>query len=81
MKDADVPVWFGLYAPPGTPKDIVTKVNAKANEISATPEMKAKLQAVAAVPIVQTLDDLKKFWDADIKSIGDLVKAANIKLD
>ena len=81
IKDADVPVWFALYAPPGTPNDIVEKVNAKANEISQTPEMKAILLAVSAVPIVQNLPDLRRHWEADIKSISELIKAANIKIE
>ena len=81
IKDADVPVWFALYAPPGMPNDIVEKVNAKANEISQTPEMKAILQAVSAVPIAQNLPDLRRHWEADIKSISELIKAANIKID
>ena len=81
IKDADVPVWFGLYAPPGTPKEIVEKLNAKINEISGSPEMKAKLQASSAVPVVQSLADLQKHFDADYKSIGELIKSANIKIE
>ncbi|MFM9941742.1 MAG: Bug family tripartite tricarboxylate transporter substrate binding protein [Hyphomicrobiaceae bacterium] len=81
IKDADVPVWFGLYAPPGTPMDIVEALNAKINEISATPDMKTKMQLVSAVPVVQKLADLQKHLDNDYKSIGDLIQAANIKID
>lgn len=81
VKDADVPVWFALYAPPGTPLDIAQKINAKANEISATPDMKAKMQAASAVPAVQDLDGLRKHYEDDYKSIGELIKAANIKLE
>jgi len=81
IPDADVPVWFGLYAPPGTPKEIVEKLNATANEISKTPEAKAKMQLVAAVPVAQSLADLQKHWDDDYKSIGDLIAAAKIKID
>ena len=81
VKDADVPVWFGLYAPPGTPKEIIEKLNAKANEISVTPEMKAIMQKVAAVPVVQKTDALRKHFDEDFKNIGDLIKAANIKIE
>ena len=81
VKDADVPVWFALYAPPGTPKEIVEKINAKVNEISGTPEMKAKMGHVSAGPVVQSLADLQKHWDADFESIGALIKAANIKIE
>ena len=81
LPDADVPVWFGLYAPPGTPKEIVEKLNAKINELSATPEMKAVMQAASTVPVVQGLADLQKHFEVDYKSIGDLIKAADIKIE
>lgn len=81
LKDADVPVWFALFAPPGTPRDIVEKLNAKMNEISALPETKARLQAVSTVPVVQSLPDLKKHWEKDYEDIGSLIKSANIKLE
>lgn len=81
IKDADVPVWFALYAPPGTPKDIVEKMNAAANEISARPETKERMQKVATVPVVQKLPELRETWANDYKSIGDLITAAKIKLE
>jgi tripartite-type tricarboxylate transporter receptor subunit TctC len=81
IPDADVPVWFGLYAPPGTPQEIIEKLNATANEVSKTPEAKAKMQLVSAVPVAQSLADLQKHWDNDYKSIGDLITAAKIKID
>lgn len=81
VKDADVPVWFALYAPPGTPKDIVEKINAKVNEISKTPEMKATMQKASAVPVVQDLAGLQKHYENDFESIGKLIKDANIKIE
>ena len=81
VKDADVPVWFGLYASPGTPKEIAAKLNAKLNEFSATPAMKATMEAASTVPVVQNLDDLQKHFDADYKSAGALITKANIKIE
>lgn len=81
VPDADVPVWFCIYAPAGTPKDIVEKLNAKIGEISKTEEMRAQLQSVAAVPVVQTTDEIKKHWEQDIKNIAALIKVANIKME
>ncbi len=81
VKDADVPVWFALYAPPNTPKEIVEKINAKVNEVSATADMKQKMQLASAVPAIQKLDDLRKHFEDDFKAIGDLIKAADIKID
>jgi tripartite-type tricarboxylate transporter receptor subunit TctC len=81
VKDADVPVWFALYAPPGTPKAIVETLNAKINEISKLPETRARMQQVSAVPVVQTIPEIRQTWDADRKFIGELIKAANIKIE
>jgi tripartite-type tricarboxylate transporter receptor subunit TctC len=81
LKDADVPAWFALYAPGGTPLPIVEQLHAKIYELSRTPEVRAQLQAVSCVPIVQTRDDLQKFWDADHGRTAELVKLANIKFE
>ena len=81
VKDADVPAWFALYAPGGTPKEIVERLNKKANEIAATPEMKERLQKVSAVPIIQTPDEIRAYMDKDRKSLAELIKVANIKFE
>lgn len=81
VKDADMTSWFGIYGPPGTPKEIIAKFNAKVNELSATPELKAKLELASAVPSPQGLDDLKKFWDEDWRLTEQVIKEAKIKLE
>ncbi len=81
VKDADMGSWFGLYAPPGTPKDIVAKLNAKVNEISKTPEWKAIMQKVACLPVVASVAEIQKLWDEDWKSTAEVIKTAGIKLE
>ena len=81
VKDADMGSWFGLYAPPGTPKEIVEKLNAKMNEISATPEWKQKMSLVACIPQTGTLAELQKAWDDDWIATEQVIKAAGIKLE
>jgi tripartite-type tricarboxylate transporter receptor subunit TctC len=81
VKDADVPAWFALYAPGGTPKEIVAALNAKALDIAKSPETKSRLEMVACVPVAQTLPELNAFWEADKVRTAELVKAANIKFE
>jgi tripartite-type tricarboxylate transporter receptor subunit TctC len=81
IKDADVPAWFSLYAPGGTPKEITEKINAKAIEISKSAEAKAKLETVSAVPITQTIPEMQAFWEQDKVRTADLVKTAKIKFE
>lgn len=54
IKDADMGSWFGLYGPPGMPREIAARLNAKINEISPTPEWKAKMRLVACTPSQRT---------------------------
>ena len=81
VEGADIPVWFALYAPPGIPRDIVDRLNAKINELSATADMKAKMQLASAVPVVQGVDALRKHFEDDYGSIEALIKQANIKIE
>lgn len=81
IKDADMASWFGVYGPPGTPKEIVATLNAKINEISATADWKAKMQLVACLPVVASVEQMQKIWDEDWKSTEQVIKTAGIKLE
>lgn len=81
VKNADMASWFGLYGPPGTPKEIVAALNAKINEISATPDWKVTMQRVANLPVIATVEQMQKIWDDDWKSTAEVIKSANIKLE
>jgi tripartite-type tricarboxylate transporter receptor subunit TctC len=78
---ADVPIWFSIYAPAGTPKDIVAKLNAKMLEIAGSDDMKAKMRAVNAFVPLQTPEDMAKHLLEDIKANAELIAAANIKIE
>ena len=78
---ADVPIWFSIFAPAGTPKDIIAKLNAKMIEIAKTDDMKAKMLAVNAFVPLQTPEDMAKHLIEDIEANAELIKAANIKID
>ena len=81
VKDADMGSWFGLYGPPGTPKEIVTLLNAKINEISAAPEWKVTMQRVANLPVQASIDQIQKIWDDDWTSTAEVIKTAGIKME
>jgi tripartite-type tricarboxylate transporter receptor subunit TctC len=78
---ADVPIWFSIFAPAGTPKDIITKLNAKVLEIAKTDDMKAKMIAVNAIVPLQSPEEIAKHLVEDTKANAELIKAANIKIE
>ncbi len=81
LPGADVPLWFAIYAPLGTPRDIVDKLNAKVREISATDDMRAKLLAAGTAPVIQIVDEMVRFREQDSQAMAELIKAARIRID
>jgi tripartite-type tricarboxylate transporter receptor subunit TctC len=79
--DADVPIWFTIWAHGGVPKEIIAKLNAKVREISATDDMKVKLQAAGAAPVIQTPEEIAVFREQDSKAMAELIKIAKIKIE
>ncbi len=79
--ESDVPIWYSIWAPAGTPKDILIKFNAKIVEITKGDEMKAKMAAINVVVPLQTPEEMAQFRDEDTKRNAEVIKAANIKLE
>lgn len=81
VPNADMPIWFSLWAPAGVPQPIMDKLNAKIVEIAKTDDMKAKLLAAGAAPVIQTQAEVVAFRENDSKNMAELIKAAKIKLE
>ena len=58
--------WFGVFAPKGTPKDVIARVNADLNAVVSAPEMKAKLQALGFTIVGGAPEYLAKMLADDI---------------
>jgi tripartite-type tricarboxylate transporter receptor subunit TctC len=77
-------IWFGLWAPARTPKDIVAKLNAAVVEALADPMVRARIAALGQdIPPreQQTPEALGAFHKAEIEKWWPIIKAANIKGD
>lgn len=73
----DVNPWFGLFAPSGTPADVVKKINADINDLLKHPEVKEKFAGQGAEPLETTpeqfhgmLLDATEKWAAVVKQSG-----------
>jgi tripartite-type tricarboxylate transporter receptor subunit TctC len=77
-----VSIWFGLWAPKDTPKDIIAKVNAAAVAALADPEVKAKLGKLGqqvSTRDQQTPEALGALQKSEAAKWWPIIKAANIK--
>jgi tripartite-type tricarboxylate transporter receptor subunit TctC len=79
--NSDVPIWFSLWAPVGTPKEILQRLNEEIVKHSKTDEMKEKLRLAGSAPVIQSLDEIAAFREADTKQMAELIKTANIKIE
>jgi len=80
-RDADVPIWYLVLAPAGTPKDILAKFNATLIEIAKSEDMIAKMRAINVVVPPQTPDEIRAQMLEDTKRNAELIKTVNIKLE
>ena len=72
--------WYGIVAPPGTPKAIVDKINADVNEALRQPELKDRLKNLSAELFGGSVDKTAKYMREEVERWGNVIKAANIKL-
>ena len=77
----DAGVWYAFVAPVGTPKEIVSKLNAEILRAAANPEFKALLQRSAIEPVGSTPEELGKFIKAELVKWARVVKEANVHVD
>ena len=73
--------WYGVFAPAGTPKDVVAKLNVEIMKALQTPEVKTRIAGLAGEPGTMTIEQFAALNRADSERYGKLVKEASIKLD
>ena len=79
LKGFNVSVWHGVYAPKGTPKAVVDKVNAALRVALNDADFHKRQEALGAVIITDartTPAEHKKFVEAEINKLGPVIKAA-----
>lgn len=79
--NVNVNMWFGIFAPPGTPADQVAKLNAELKEILAQPEVRTAFQSQGMDPAWATAEDFRKLVAKDAERWARLVKTAGIKAE
>jgi tripartite-type tricarboxylate transporter receptor subunit TctC len=73
--------WNALFAPAGTPPDVVAKLNAAANEALKDPAVTARMNEFSATIIGSTPEELGRHVTAELAKWGPVVKNANIQMD
>jgi tripartite-type tricarboxylate transporter receptor subunit TctC len=77
----EVTAWNALYAPRGTPKAVVDRLNAEVTRILAQPEARQRLLQIGFEPAGGTPEELAAFEKREREKWGPLIKAAGLKGD
>lgn len=77
----EVTAWDGLWAPRGTPKDIIATWNAALRTALADPALRDTLLAAGAEPSPTTPEELGKFVAAELPRWGAAVAKSGAKID
>ena len=77
----EVRTWVALYAPSGTPKAVIDRVNADVGKALAEPDVREKLTTVGFEPWVVRPADVAKAQEADLQRFAEVVRNAKISLE
>src|SRR6478752_730928 len=72
--------WYGIVAPPNTPKAIIEKINADANEALRQPEVQDSLKKLSAEIFGGSIEKTSKYMHEEVDRWGNVIRAADIKL-
>jgi tripartite-type tricarboxylate transporter receptor subunit TctC len=74
-------MWFGLFAPAGTPVGPVNKVQAEVARMARLPEIRKILEGQATEPAGNTPREFRAVIDAEVLAWGKVIKETGIKLE
>jgi tripartite-type tricarboxylate transporter receptor subunit TctC len=75
----EVGTWQAVFAPAGTPKPIVERLNKEIAQILKMPDIVAKLADLGLEPVGGSPEELGQFQKAEIEKWAKVVKEANVK--
>ena len=72
--------WFGMFAPAGTPADIVRRIQGDVVAALKAPELRERFDAVGAEPVGSTPEQFVERIRSDGVRWAEVIKAGNVKV-
>lgn len=73
--------WNGLFASPGTPQALISRINADVNEVLKDAAVKSALESQGLTVVGGTASDFRRVIDGDVKRWEPVINKLGIKLD
>jgi tripartite-type tricarboxylate transporter receptor subunit TctC len=81
LKGYDYSSWFGAFAPAGTPRPIVDRLNAEIRKAMADPAVVANLSAQTLDPMPMSPEEFAKLLKSDYDKLGDVVRISGARIE
>jgi len=78
LYDYDMTLWFGMWAPSGTPIPVVQKLNATVNAMVLEPAVKEQFSKLGIQPAPMKTEDFARFVRSEMDVYRKIVRHANI---
>jgi len=73
--------WFAVFAPAGTPREVVARINAEMKRVFALPDVVDKLKTLGLEPWISTPEELARFQADEIVKWAKVVKDSGAKAE
>lgn len=81
VANVDLAIWVGAYAPAGTPRPIIDRLQREMKMVIALPEVRDKMVAQGQTPVGNTPEEFMANVRADLPKWGALIKASGAKIE
>ena len=81
LKAALPSVWWGLYAPKGTPQPIVKRLETEMARILADADMKERMARISVLPFYRDQGAMRAFMKQDSELNAELIRSTKMTLE
>jgi tripartite-type tricarboxylate transporter receptor subunit TctC len=81
MPQMNLSTWHGLWAPKGTPPEVVRKLSAEVARIVALPDVREKIRGLGGIPVGNTSAEFDAYQRAEYEKWSRIVKDSGAKVD
>jgi tripartite-type tricarboxylate transporter receptor subunit TctC len=86
MVEAGVPgyehlLWNALFAPAGTPKNIIARFDAELAKAVSAPDVRERFAAIGVEPASKSADEMTRYLKSEVDKYGKIVRAIGLKID
>ena len=81
LPDVEVDTWYGVFAPAGTPKPVITKLNSELNAVLKEPDVRDLLAKQGMIAVGGSSERFGALVQSELKRWPRVVAAAGIKAD